>query len=380
MRILIIHNILWAHYKSLLFSELTRLSLRFNAQIHVAQIAVSEHSRPNVDDSQLSQYQYSYDLLFDDTLENVRLWPKIKALFKTFNDYKPDILNLTGYYDPAQLLLLFWAKLRGVKVIISTESNARHNPRQPVKELFKKIILWLTDGFICFGKSSADYLLELGVPPSKILSSKAAVVDNDLLAQKHTKAALVREQQKTKLSLPQYNFIYTGRLIELKNLILLLKCFNKIKSPNWGLVLLGDGDQKPDLERLIKIENIKNVTFVNGVNWYEVTETMALADVFILPSTSEAWGLVVNEAMVCGLPVIVSDCCGCVEDLVQNGKNGFSFDPYNEEGLTEKLLYFIQNPSQLKPMGEASRQIITAFSAEKTATDILTGLQRLGRS
>ncbi len=380
MRVLIIHNQLWAHYKSLLFSELHRHSTDFDIQIHVAQIAVSEKSRTNLGSTELTDYQYDYTLLFDDSLENVRLWPKIKALFRIFNNNKPDLLNITGYYDPAQLLLLFWAKLRGVKVVISNESNARHNPRQFVKETIKKIILKMANGFICFGKSSTDYFLELGVPPSAILTNKAAVVDNDLLRLKYEKVIANRQQDKDELCLPQYNFMYVGRLIALKNLIRLLDCFSTIQANNWGIILLGEGEQKPELEQFVKSKNIQNITFLKGVNWYEVSEMMALADVFVLPSTSEAWGLVVNEAMVCGLPVLVSDCCGCVEDLVKDGINGFAFDPYDEQKLTAKLNYFIQNSEQIKPMGEASRQIVSGFSPQTVAIEILTGFRRLGGS
>jgi glycosyltransferase involved in cell wall biosynthesis len=143
---------------------------------------------------------------------------------------------------------------------------------------------------------------------------------------------------------------------------------------------LGEGEQKSDLQQFVIKNEIENITFLAGVNWYEVPNYLALADVFVLPSTSEPWGLVVNEAMVCGLPVLVSDCCGCVEDLVKNNENGFSFDPYNAEELTEKLRYFVQNPDQIKPMGEASRQSIAQFSAATVATEILTGFRRLGGS
>jgi glycosyltransferase involved in cell wall biosynthesis len=380
MRVLIIHNILWAHYKSLLFSELQKKASDFDVQIHVAQIAVSEKSRVDMGRIEQDFYQYDYTLLFDDALENVRLWPKIKAVFKVFKNIKPDLLNITGYYDPAQVLLLFWAKLHGVKVVISSESNARHNPRQFVKEIIKKTILKIADGFICFGSSSTAYFLELGIQPNTILTNKAAVVDNDLLRKKYEQAVINKQQLKVKLQLPQYNFMYVGRLIELKNLLRLLDCFSTIQSQNWGLILLGEGDQKPDLERFIASKNIQNITFLKGVNWYEVSEAMALADVFVLASTSEAWGLVVNEAMVCGLPVLVSDCCGCVEDLVKNNENGFVFDPYNKEELTEKLNFFVQNTEQIKPMGEVSREIVTAFSPQSVALEILTGFRRLGGS
>ncbi len=380
MHVLIIHNQLWAHYKSLLFSELHTYSPDFNIQIHVAQIAISEKSRTNLGDAHSTEYQYGYTLLFNDSLENVRLWLKIKALFRIFNNKKPDLLNITGYYDPAQVLLLFWAKLRGVKVVISNESNARDNGSGFLKSLFKKLILNLANGFICFGQSSTDFLLSFGISQSKILTQKAAVVDDKKIWSVYKKALTGRENRKAELGLPLYNFIFVGRLIAPKNLLLLLNVFRQTKNLDWGLILLGEGEQKYDLQQFVSDNQIKNVTFLNGINWYEVPDYLAMADVFVLPSTSEPWGLVVNEAMVCGLPVLVSDCCGCVEDLVKDGKNGFTFDPKNKEELTQKLNFFIQNPDQIKPLGEVSRQIVTAFSPQKVALEILAGFRRLGSS
>ncbi len=380
MRVLIIHNQLWAHYKSLLFSELRKHSIDFNIQIHVAQIAVSEQSRSNLGNAESDQYQYNYTLLFDDSLENVRLWPKTKALFRIFNSQKPDLLNITGYYDPAQILLLIWAKLRGVKVVISNESNARDNDTGLLLSKIKKVILNSADGFICFGQSSADFILSFGILENKILTQKAAIVDNHKLLEVYQKAHACCQGNKVLLGLPQYNFIFVGRLIAPKNLLVLLEAFNQLNNSDWGLILLGEGEQKPDLQLFVSENQIKNIFFFSGINWDRVPEYLALADVLVLPSTSEPWGLVVNEAMVCGLPVIVSDCCGCVEDLVKNGENGFIFDPYREQELKEKLNFYVQNPDQIIPMGEVSRQIVSTFTPQNTALEILTGFRRLGGS
>ena len=125
MRVLIVHNQLWAHYKSKLFSELHRLGPQYEIQIHVVQIALSEKSRANMGDAEAFRYDYDYEVLFNTSLDQVALWPRTKALLKKIRSYRPDILNLTGWYDPAQWVLLFYAKLIGIKVIISNESNVR---------------------------------------------------------------------------------------------------------------------------------------------------------------------------------------------------------------------------------------------------------------
>lgn len=328
-------------------------------------------------DAEAFRYDYEYEVLFNTSLDQVKLWPRTKALLKKIRRYRPDVLNLTGWYDPAQWVLLFYAKLAGIKVIISNESNVRDHVRMGLKERFKQFLLKQANGFFCFGQSSAAYLEKLGTPPSQILTRKAAVVDNDVILEHYQTAVSERGKRKLKKGWATYNFIFVGRLIPPKNLAMLLDAFSEIsaETTEWGLILLGEGEQKSMLQQ--KAQKINNVRFESGVPWYEVAEYLALADVLVLPSESEPWGLVVNEAMICGLPVLVSEPSGCVEDLVRTGQNGFTFDPRQKQDLVAKMRYFVQNAAALSRMGEASKQLIAPFAPEKVAHEMLHGIAGL---
>lgn len=377
MRVLIVHNQLWAHYKSKLFSELHRLAPQYDTEIHVVQIALSEKSRANMGDAEAFRYEYDYEVLFNTSLDQVKPWPRTKALLEKVRSYRPDVLNLTGWYDPAQWVLLFYAKLIGIKVIISNESNVRDHVRMGVKERFKQFLLGRADAFFCFGKSSAAYLEKLGAKPSQILTQKAAVVDNEVILKHYQKAIVERDSRKKAKNWARYNFIFVGRLIPPKNLPLLLDAFTEINAEalEWGLVFLGEGEQKAELQQLA--QNNKNIRFEAGVSWYEVAEYLALCDVLVLPSESEPWGLVVNEAMICGLPVLVSEPSGCVDDLVRVGQNGFTFNPHQKTDLVAKMRYFVQNTATLSQMGEASKAIVAPFAPEKVAHEMLRGMKKL---
>lgn len=377
MRVLIVHNQLWAHYKSKLFSELHKIAPQYGIQIHVVQIALSESSRANMGEAEAYRYDYDYEVLFQKSLDEISVWERTKALLTKLRAYRPDVLNLTGWYDPAQLVLLFYAKLMGIKVIISNESNVRDHTRQGLKEQVKKRLLKMAHGFFCFGSSSAQYLQLLGVKPSQIFTQKAAIVDNDTILKQYEATIPIREERKKEKNWARYNFIFVGRLIPPKNLPFLLEAFAKIsaETPDWGLVLLGEGQQKADLQQMS--QSIKNIRFEKGVAWYEVAQYLALADVLVLPSQSEPWGLVVNEAMICGLPVLVSEPSGCVDDLVKNGVNGYTFNPYQKEDLIEKIRSFVNNPQRLPQMGEASRQLVAPFEPQKVAHEMLTGIAHL---
>jgi len=106
-------------------------------------------------------------------------------------------------------------------------------------------------------------------------------------------------------------------------------------------------------------------------------EFYALADVLVLPSFSEPWGLVVNEAMVCGLPVIVSNRAGASFDLVKNGKNGFTFNPYDWKELAELMRKFTKGEVDIKEMGYNSKEIIREYTPEKAARQMLVGIKQI---
>jgi len=128
------------------------------------------------------------------------------------------------------------------------------------------------------------------------------------------------------------------------------------------------------LVNLVKELNVKDLFFVGGKHWKGVPIYYALSDVFVLLSISEPWGLVVNEAMVCDLPVIVSNRAGAAYGLVREGENGFVFDPFNEQDLLEKMSFFVKNPYKIKKIGKCSKKIIAEYTPEKAAYQMLKGI------
>ncbi|GAB3544877.1 glycosyltransferase family 4 protein [Spirosoma fluminis] len=386
MRILIIHNIVWAHYKSSVFQALQQLTdQQPDIVLNVVQIARNERSRAALEataDSTAPAYSYTYDLLFDRFLEDTSVQERATALIRQAKRFRPDIITLTGYYDPAQILLLLWAKLRGIRIVMQNESTAIDHQRGGWKESVKRQIMSRCDGFFCFGSQSANYLIGLGVAPEKILSSKSAV-DNTALWKAYQHALPERTEQQQQLDLRPHNFVFVGRLIAFKNVSALLSAFAEARSqaPNasdWGIILLGDGPEREALQHQASDLNIADsVAFLAGRPWYQVPGILALSDVLVLPSRSEPWGLVVNEAMVCGLPVIVSDKCGCVPDLMRNGQNGFVFDPNQPHELTRHLVQFMNNQVDTKSMGECAQQLIAPYAPEAVAREMLNGFSRL---
>lgn len=375
MRVLIVHNQLWAHYKSNLFTEIHRnLKVRCpEAEFQVVQIGLYESSRQQMQaEDQL--YDYPYTVLFQKSLDEIRFFERLKALFKAFKDFKPTVLNITGYYDWAQVLLMLFAKWKGVKVILSSESSNDDQYRNPIKEKLKSWIVTQAHAYFCFGKTSVDYLLNLGVKRHQIKVRNAAVVDDKRIRE------VYEHTEKTPSNVPG-RFIFVGRFSPEKNLRLLLNAYQNAiqhyQNP-WELLLVGDGPERKEIEKIRDNSRLTSIKLTGGVSWLEVPKWLAQADVLILPSYSEPWGLVVNEALVCGLPVIVSEKCGCSADLVEQGKNGYTFNPFDEMELSKLLMYFMNSSREERSaMGAHGQKLVNRFAVEKVASAMVDTFEKL---
>ena len=141
------------------------------------------------------------------------------------------------------------------------------------------------------------------------------------------------------------------------------------------LVFMGDGALRLELEKYVEKNNLKNIHFVGFKNQTELPKYYAMADVFILPSgVGETWGLMVNEAMCFGLPVIVSDIVGCGFNLVKQGENGYIFPLGNVERLADYLTAILENFNKRILFGEKSFSIIQKYNYENDIKGILKAI------
>ncbi len=378
LKILILHNIMFSHYKAKVFSELAKLQETNKINIFVVQIATTEKQRPILGEIDYSIHRYPYKLLFDLPLEKVPWYKHIYAIVQVLVDYEYDVIVIPGY-----IYLFCWAAMaisiiRGKKLILAFDSTEMDNVRKPWKENVKKFFIRRFSSYLCYGTKSKSYLIKLGANHRNIFI-RCQATDNQTIFDEYCNSQNNRACNLSKMGLPNMNFIYVGRLIKEKNIITLLAAYGAFKYNNpygndWGLIIVGDGPEREMLTGWVADNDIKDVCFVGGKTWKEVPKYYALSDVFVLPSISEAWGLVVNEAMTCGLPVIVSNKCGAVPDLVHDNENGFTFDPLNIKQLEGLLSYFANNKDFVKKMGKQSRDIISHYTPENAAMQMVKGI------
>jgi glycosyltransferase involved in cell wall biosynthesis len=255
-----------------------------------------------------------------------------------------------------------------------SESHACDETRRWPKETIKKRVVGMCSAGLVGGGAHVDYLAALGMSRNRIFTGYD-VVDNDYFA-KHSEAArLDALRLRARLNLPEKYLLASSRFIAKKNLPRLLEAYRgyrQLAGPTaWKLVLLGDGPLKPQLLARIQQLDLAADVLLPGFKQYdELPAYYGLAGAFVHASTTEQWGLVVNEAMACGLPVLVSERCGCAPDLVAPGENGFTFNPLHASALAQLLRRIAGNECDRATMGEASREIIARWPLKTFAVNL----------
>jgi glycosyltransferase involved in cell wall biosynthesis len=256
-----------------------------------------------------------------------------------------------------------------------SDSTAHDEPRKWWKEWIKSRVVRLFSSALVGGAPHIDYVAALGLSHSRAFVGYD-VVDNAYFSAQAAKARFDSTTLRQEYGLPARNFLASNRFIEKKNLPRLLDAYaayvSRAGEVAWDLVLLGDGPLKAELVNQVERLGLADrVQFAGFKQYDELPVFYGLASAFIQASTSEQWGLVVNEAMASGLPVLVSERCGCAPDLVKNGVNGFTFDPYDIEAMTARMLQITGKGCDLASMGQASRGIINGWSPDTFATNVL---------
>jgi glycosyltransferase involved in cell wall biosynthesis len=296
--------------------------------------------------------------------KSTRIMRETKPAFaRILNETRPDIVVGPGYFEKYTLDAIFDYRKSNPNclALLWSETTAVDHPRTQIKEALKRLVVAAFDGALVAGSLHASYLRLLGMSDADV-QIVGNCVDNDFFS---GKADEVRQAVRS-VTLPRDFFLFVGRMLPEKNIAGLLDAYNlyrqRVGSGAWDLVLVGSGPEASPLKERVKAENIDGANFAGLVQLEELPHYYANAGCFVLPSMSEPWGLVVNEAMASGIPVLVSNRCGCGPDLVRDGKNGFVFDPLNTQALADLLFRMSHGDASPDAMGKVSREMITAYT------------------
>lgn len=285
-----------------------------------------------------------------------------RVLYERLDSIDPAVVLAGPIAFPPGVTAVRWACSRGRRVIVMDNVRPEDVPRPWIVDVVKRRIYRQVDAMLIPAPSHQRSFRFWGVPDDKMFFG-LNVIDEAFYTQRaeqwrrQGRDAIVGEQR-----LPERFFLGVGRQVSKKNWDGLLRAYAAYcarQSDPWGLVLVGDGPERRRLEEIRRQRALRTVTFVPFQDSERLCAFYAAASALVLPSVrGETWGNVVNEAMACGLPVLVSRECGCAETMVRNGCNGWTFTGQSDDELAACLERMSLLPIEaLKQMGAASRAI-----------------------
>jgi glycosyltransferase involved in cell wall biosynthesis len=320
-------------------------------------------------------------VLLDPTQSLIQRMKNVARLMSRILRGDYTVAHLAGWGHWVVRLAILCCNLRGVPFSVESDSPLLSDLtgwREQLKKWLYPVWMRSISYAIPGGSRQAAFFRYYKVPNEKIVISHMTV-DTDKIRSTSSPA---RSEFRRSRGIPEDQVVFTfvGRLLEQKGIDTLLDAFELVheKFPRAALAIVGDGPERAIVDKAAA--RFPGRIWVAGREGSAgVISWLRASDVFVLPSRDEHWGLVVNEAMTCGLPVIVSDVCGCVEDLVFPGRNGFTFPVNNADELAKALLQLVDD-DQRAMMGRQSQAIIEPWTIERQAETIRAALVRMSYS
>lgn len=294
---------------------------------------------------------------------------------------KYDAIVVNGYIGLAAQMALVQGLFSQTPIILRGDSVLLYRRSflvRSLKALLLPLIFRIPVAFMATGTLSRNYFVHYGVRATSVFFFPYAV-HNEYFFGRRDALDRKRDELRKVWSIPNDAMVIlaVNKLVPREGVYDLLRAFASIASeqPRLWLVICGDGEQMGLIQNYIDSQAVPRVVLAGYQSYTRLVEFYTLADVFVHPGHIESWGVSVNEAMACGLPVILSDRVGSAYDLLREGKNGFIFKAGDIESLRSALLRWLKVESPLKKsMGRASRQIVSEWGYDFTIREFVRAL------
>ncbi len=309
-----------------------------------------------------------------------RFWgSRVQGLRVALRGY--DAVISTGWHSYLLWQGLAAARALGIPCIVRGEANDLR-PRSWQVRAVHHLLLRQYAAFLVIGAANRRFYQRHGMAAERLFACPY-FVDNQRFATQHAAAMRQRAQWRARWAIPETAvcWLYAGKLEPKKRILDLLAAWQQLPSGlNSHLLVVGSGALEPAARTLVAQHRLA-VSFAGFLNQTEMPQAYAAADALVLPSdTGETWGLVVNEAMSCGLPAVVSDAVGCAEDLVIPGVTGAVFPLADTTRLASTLAELTADPARLAQMGLAAHQHIAQYSVTQAVEGTLAALRWVWRT
>ncbi|MBE3128358.1 MAG: glycosyltransferase family 4 protein [Actinobacteria bacterium] len=301
-----------------------------------------------------------------------------RKVMVTIWQYNPDVIITAGYDSLAYWQAFLYCKIFKKKYILWNESSLLSiGSVRGIRGLLKRFIIKGSSNYVAFGTKAKEYLEFLGANPKNVFTS-VNTVDLEYFRGKILKFKKDRNLLAERREYPKILFLYVGQLIKRKGVIQILSAFDILKDDEIGLLIIGDGPEEKNLMKFCKENTIKNVFFEGYCQQSELPKYYALADVFILSSFLEVWGLVVNEALASGLYVLCSKYAGVAYDLIKEGWNGEIFDSNNIDEFVKSIKQTKKKIDSIRNRREIiSQHACREFGIEDSAQAFLEAIKNV---
>ncbi|MBI4822359.1 MAG: glycosyltransferase family 4 protein [Deltaproteobacteria bacterium] len=298
-----------------------------------------------------------------------------RRVVETLTKLDPGAVAINGWAMPEALTALAWCRARRRVAILMSETFVAGSGFW--SERVKSAVVGRFDAGLVGGEPHVTYAAALGLPRDRIFKGYDAV-DNEHFAAGAARARANAPELRRQLGLPEHYFFANTRFIARKNVGSLLRAFARLRRehPSWSLVISGSGEAETEWKSLASELGLGDVRWPGFLQYDELPTYYGLAAAFVHPAISEPWGLVVNEAVSVGLPVLASRAVGARFELVEDGANGILFDPHDVDALERALRTIASLPStRLAELGARSREISTHWTTRRFGEGLKSAIE-----
>jgi glycosyltransferase involved in cell wall biosynthesis len=376
-KVRIYHNSLWAKYKGVIFSQIQALHGAFGINVDFIHVSETSDKRAALGAPDLSYHSYPHRLLFKGSSDHIPAYKLALALMRDVFRHKSELVVIPGYHRLEYWAMLWTCIILRRKRAVFCDSTARDNTKIRSKEIAKSFFFQQCQGFFCYGTRGKEYIQSYGIDPELIYSPCQAAA----LPHVYDASSILRRYRAS----PRRNsesptFLFVGRLSKEKGLEDLLAAFRTVRQqlPKANLLLAGPGSERDRLQTQAAAWGLESsITFLGNQTSDQIGALLEISTALILPSRKEPWGLVVNEALSYGCPVVVSEVCGCVPELVLDGVTGYAFPAGDVAALHESMLRVISLNEDRLETAKRCMEVISQYTPERAAVEILKGCNEI---
>ena len=331
----------------------------------------------------LSGYEYSFlSKIFNSDASGFFI-PIVYGFKKALKEKRWDAVWIHGYNHYSLIIVMILSCIFRIPIFYRSESNLKSTSSHLLKDMLIRALVKLSSGLLFIGKENKEYYKFYGASEDKLFFTPYAV-NNKFFSNQPDQIQRKTPELIERLQINDETIVvlFSGKLIKRKNPALLLEAFynvikNDLDRPIY-LIFVGHGSEYQSLEKRIQELKLKDkVKFAGFQNQGEIRQYYSIADLLVLPSNIETFGLVINEAMNASTAIISSDKVGAASDLVIDDLNGFVFQSDNLSSLTACLNKALSDKKLLTEMAKESKRIINGWSYKENIAGIIAALKSM---